>query len=59
MENLEKSWNFKMVMSRPGKVLEKKKNPKNVKKVVEFFLFIHMLIYTVYILYVLEFSLLV
>jgi len=24
MENLEKSWNFKMVISRPGKVLEKK-----------------------------------
>jgi len=23
MENLEKSWNFKMVISRPGKVLEK------------------------------------
>jgi len=23
MENLEKSWNFKMVISRPGKVMEK------------------------------------
>jgi len=23
VENLEKSWNFKMVVSRPGKVLEK------------------------------------
>jgi len=23
MENLEKSWNFKMVVSRPGKVMEK------------------------------------
>jgi len=22
-ENLEKSWNFKMVISRPGKVMEK------------------------------------
>jgi len=22
MENLEKSWNFKMVISRPGKVME-------------------------------------
>jgi len=24
MENLEKAWNFKMVISRPGKVMEKK-----------------------------------
>jgi len=23
MENLEKSWNLKMVISRPGKVMEK------------------------------------
>jgi len=23
MENLERSWNFKMVISRPGKVMEK------------------------------------
>jgi len=23
MENLEKSWTFKMVVSRPGKVMEK------------------------------------
>jgi len=23
MENLEKSWDFKMVISRPGKVMEK------------------------------------
>jgi len=23
MENLEKSWNFKMVITRPGKVMEK------------------------------------
>jgi len=28
-ENLEKSWNFKMVISRPGKALEEKLNPKS------------------------------
>jgi len=28
VENLQKSWNFKVVISRPGKVLEGKKIPK-------------------------------
>jgi len=32
MENLEKSWNLKMVISRPGKVLEKKTIPKVLEK---------------------------
>jgi len=32
MENLEKSWNFKMVVSRPGKVMEKNLNPKSFWK---------------------------
>jgi len=32
MENLEKSWNFKMVISRPGKVIEKSKIPKVLEK---------------------------
>jgi len=29
MENLEKSWNIKMFISRPGKVLEKMKSQKS------------------------------
>jgi len=29
MENLEKSWNFKMVISRPGKVMGKNLNHKS------------------------------
>jgi len=33
MENLEKSWNFEMVISRPGKVIEKSK--KKIPKVFE------------------------
>jgi len=32
MENLEKSWNFKMVISRPGKVMEKTKIIKVLEK---------------------------
>jgi len=32
MENLEKSWDFKMVISRPGKVLVKKIIPKALEK---------------------------
>jgi len=32
MENLEKSWIFKMVISRPGKVLKKHKIPKVLEK---------------------------
>jgi hypothetical protein len=40
MKNLEKSWNFKMVISRPGKVLEKNKVPKVLEKSWKFFLFI-------------------
>jgi len=28
MENLEKSWHFKIVISRPGKVMEKNLNHK-------------------------------
>jgi len=28
MENLENSWNLKMVISRPGKVIEKNVIPK-------------------------------
>jgi len=35
MENLEKSWNFKMVISRPGKVTEKNLNHKSFGKVLE------------------------
>jgi len=34
MENLEKSWNFIIVMSRPGKVLEKYLYNRNVGKVM-------------------------
>jgi len=32
MENLEKSWNFKMVISRLGKVMEKTKIIKVLEK---------------------------
>jgi len=32
MENLEKSWSFKMIISRPGKDLEFKKIPNVLKK---------------------------
>jgi len=32
MENLEKSWILKMVISRPGKVLEKNLIPKVLEK---------------------------
>jgi len=39
MENLEKSWNLKMVISRPGKVLEKKCNPKSFGKVMKMLLY--------------------
>jgi len=35
MENLEKSWNFKMVISRPGKVIVKNLNHKSFGKVLE------------------------
>jgi len=35
MENLEKSRNFKMVISRPGKVKEKNLNHKSFGKVME------------------------
>jgi len=35
MENLEKSWHFKMVISRPGKVMEKNLNHKSFGKVME------------------------
>jgi len=35
MENLEKSWNFKLVISRPGKVMEKNLNHKSFEKVME------------------------
>jgi len=34
MENLEKSWNFKMVISRSGKVMEKNLNHKSFEKVM-------------------------
>jgi len=43
MENLEKSWNLKKVISRPGKVPEK--NPKSFRKVME--MYYHMLFYAV------------
>ncbi len=36
MKNLEKSWNFKTAISRPGKVLEKK-NPESLGKVMEIY----------------------
>jgi len=36
MENMEKSWNFKMVISRLGNVMEKKNlNHKSLGKVME------------------------
>jgi len=35
MENLEKSWNFKMVISRPGEVMEKNVNHTSFGKVLE------------------------
>jgi len=54
MENLEKSWNLKIFISRP----EKKKNHKRFGKVMEM-CYIHVLIHAVYILYALKFSLLV
>jgi len=44
MENLEKSWNFKMVVSRPGKVMEKNLNHKSFGKVMEMCCY-HMFIY--------------
>jgi len=44
MENLEKSWNFKMVISRPGKVMEKILNHKSFGKVMEI-CYNHMFIY--------------
>jgi len=47
MENLEKSWNYKIVISRPVRVLEKKGNPKSFAKVMEMCL--HSFIYVVYI----------
>jgi len=41
MENLEKSWHFKMVISRPGKVLEKRnKIPKVLEKSWKYIIFI-------------------
>jgi len=43
MENLEKSWNFKMVISGPGKVLGGK-NPQRFGKVIDI-CYIHMCIY--------------
>jgi len=47
MENLEKSWNFKMVISRPGKVKEKNLNHKSFEKVMEM-CYNHMFIYAVF-----------
>jgi len=43
MENLEKSWNFKMVISRPGKVLERIEITKVTEKSWTFF-YIHLFI---------------
>jgi len=40
MENLEKSWNFKMVISRPRKVLGEKEIPKVLEKSWRFVIFI-------------------
>jgi len=38
MEDLETSWNFKMVIFRPGKVMEKKNlNHKSFGKVMEIY----------------------
>jgi len=39
MENLEKSWHFKMVISRPGKVLEKTYITKGLEKSWKFVIF--------------------
>jgi len=47
MENLEKSWNFKMIISRIGKVLEKKKYLEFFKEKSCKCCYLHMLIYTV------------
>jgi len=44
MENLEKSWNFKMVISRPGKVMEQILIIKVFGKVMEI-CYNHMFIY--------------
>ena len=46
MKNLEKSWNFKMVISRPGKVLEKNKIPKVLEKSWKFVIFIFSRLFT-------------
>jgi len=39
MENLEKSWKFKMVISRAGKVCEKIKIPKLLEKSWKYVIF--------------------
>jgi len=44
MENLEKSWNFEMVISRPGKVMEKNVIRKVLEKSWKCW-YIHMFIY--------------
>jgi len=44
MENLEKSWNFKMVISRSGKVMKKMCYSKSFGKVM-YICYIHMFIY--------------
>jgi len=44
MENLEKSWNFKMVISWPGKVMEKTQILKVLEKSWKC-CYIHMFIY--------------
>jgi len=41
MENLEKSRHFKIVISRPGKVLEKKNYSKSFGKVLEVLLYLY------------------
>jgi len=41
MENLEKSWNFKIVISRPEKVMEKNINHNSFGKVTEYLLSSH------------------
>lgn len=46
MKNLEKSWNFKMVISRPGKVLEKNEIPKVLEKSWKFVIFIFSRLFT-------------
>jgi len=45
MENLVKSWNFKMLISRPGKVMEKNLNHNSFGKVMEM-CYDHVFIYT-------------